>query len=131
MISAQLWYVNGRWRRELRRWNYGEYGMEVTFAFEAPPPYRPFRAGLAPAYEPQSIPWAWYNRTAARAGQVPWADGAAGRLRLGSQYVLADGVRAVTFTTTLTAGAYAPLRIVLQRASGEATPAGDSLLGRV
>lgn len=110
-----LWYPSARWRRLLRRWNYGEYGMEVTFAFAAPPPQRPFRVGLVPAYAPHSIPWAWYDRTRRRAGQVPWLDVAGGRLDPAHQYILADGVRTANFTTTLTAGAYGPLRIVLQR----------------
>jgi len=113
-----FWYESTHWGRRLPRFNYGEYGMEVAFTIRSPEPSRRFRVGLTQAYAIHSIPWAWYDETAGKAGAVPWHLIAGGYLSDRNQYLVADGETEWTFVTTLTAGAWAPLRLILQPASG-------------
>jgi hypothetical protein len=92
----------------LRTGNYGDYGAVLTIRLAAPPG-RVLYAAAVPGYD-RSAPWVG---TVAAAGHLSvWRLGPSPP-PYGLAWPIVGGVRAATLTTTVTAGAYAPLRIVL------------------
>jgi hypothetical protein len=102
------WYEStnetpGTW---MWQWNYAEYGVNVNITIESTNGV-PFQVCVTPADSSHGAPWVWYDHTDGVQGAVT------GTLSYGEAYVIKDGVTTFQFITSMTPGAYAPLRIAI------------------
>ena len=123
-----LWYRSERYGVWMRQWNYGEYGCLIEWDV-ASEDGRPLKVAVTPAREKFSSPWAWLRRPAdtgrvapAQMDRVPWEVVSEGRLytrpggRESTAFVVQDRTPSHRILTTVTAGAYAPFRLVVDLA---------------
>lgn len=123
--SPSLWYESKRYGAWMRQWNYGEYGCLIEWDI-ASEDGTPLRIATTPAREKFSIPWAWIKRSGeagakgrTQSDHIPWETITGGRLYNHPQagestaFILEDHASAQRILTTVTAGAYAPFRLVV------------------
>lgn len=126
--TPALWYRSKRYGVFMRQWNYGDYGCLIDWDV-ASEDGRPLRVAVTPAREKFSSPWAWVKRPPESRGtdrgqsdRVPWDTITGGRLyhgtggRESTAYIIEDHAPAQCILTTVTAGAYAPFRLVVDPA---------------